>query len=48
MRVREDVGGGGKLQVVWTCANFKANFFAKGVPEPTVCTPPTSGNPHPQ
>ena len=45
VRVQENVGGGGWLQVVWMYASFEASIFTKRVPEPTVRTTP---NPHPQ
>ena len=41
VRVQENVGGGGRLQVVWMYASFEASFFTKRVPEPTMRTTPT-------
>ena len=40
VRVQENVGGGGRLQVVWMYASFEASFFTKRVPEPTTRTTP--------
>ena len=34
VRVQENVGGGGRLQVAWMYASFEASIFTKRVPEP--------------